>query len=306
LSWIHISQVTSEVEKYVDQRRKGEIKSLRTGFPRLDAANIDGFEWGNTITIGGRPSVGKSAFSDCLIRGFFANNDPDFSLLDFNWEMSARALLLRNLSSDLQRSYKYICSADRNTVTDLEMSRVSHYLKTYATLPIFYSEKPRTPKDFADVVRKFRDTYPNKKIVVRVDHTILARISKEDGDRVTMLLNLLGYANEIKKESDIIFLFLTQMNREFATPDRQKSGKDEAYPRQGDVFGGDATAMYSESMILLNRPEMFKITYYGQKPDGIDVEDHDLFAHIVKSRNSEPNLMVRFRENFQNMSMSER
>lgn len=234
----------------------------------------------------------------------FASNEHDFCLLDFNWEMAARSLLIRNISSDFQRSYKYVCSADRNQISDGEMERISRILRGYDKLPIFYVERPETPKGFADTVREFRDTYPDRKILVRVDHTILARISREDGDRVTMLLNLLGYANEIKKESDVIFLFLTQMNREFEQ--RQENNSDKSYPLQGDVFGGDATAMYSESMILLNRPQKYKINYYGKKPNGIVIEPHDLFAHIVKGRNSEPDLMIRFREDFQNMSMTER
>ncbi len=301
--WKHISEVTPEVEQYIDKRRKGEIKSLRTGYHKLDAANIAGFEWGTTITIGGRPSVGKSAFSDCLVRGFFANNEPDFDLLDFNWEMPARSLLLRNLSSDLQRSYKYVCSADRNTITDAEMGRMSSLLaEKYAVLPIYYVEKPETPREFADTVRSFRDEF-RRNLVVRVDHTILARISAADGDRVTMLLNLLGLANEIRKESNVIFIFLTQMNREFEL--RQDNATSKAYPIQGDVFGGDATAMYSETMILLNKPSKYGIAHYGSKPGGISVQPHDLFAHIVKSRNSEPNMVVRFKEDFQNMSMEE-
>lgn len=301
--WRQISDVVSEVETYVDKRRKGEIQSLRTGYPKLDAANIEGFEWGSTVTIGGRPSVGKSAFSECLVRGFFQNNDQDFDLLDFTWEMSPRVILIRNLSTELQRSYKYVCSADRNTLSDEEMSRVSKALwEKYAKLPIFYVEKPDTVAGFASTVRRFRDQR-KRKLVVRVDHTILARTSKEDGDRVTMLLNLLGAANEIKKESDVVFLFLTQLNREFEV--RQENGSDKAYPLQSDTFGGDSTAMYSETMILLNMPFKYKINYYGNRPNGIPTQPHDLFAHIVKSRNAPPNHIIRYTEDFQNMSIKE-
>lgn len=304
MAWVHISEVTKDVEEYLDKRRKGEIKSLRTGFPVLDSCNIGGFEWGSTITIGGRPSVGKSAFSECMIRGFLANNDPDFDILDFTWEMSPEVIIKRNLSADMQRSYRYLCSAQNNSLTDDEMNAISKQLREkYDKFPIYYVKQPDTVEGFAATVRRFRDQ-SKRKLVVRVDHTILAKISKADGgDRVSMLLNLLGVSNEIKKESDVIFLFLTQMKREFEL--RQKEGTNEAFPLQGDAFGGDATAMYSETMILLNRPFMFRIGYYGTRPNGIAVDRHDLFAHIVKSRNSEPNMVIRFRENFENMSIKE-
>jgi replicative DNA helicase len=302
--WVHISSVTEEVKKYIEQRRKGEIKSLRTGYRKLDASSINGFEWGSTITIGGRPGVGKSAMSDCLIRGFFSHNENDFDLLDFSWEMSSRVLLLRSISSEMQRSYKYICSAERNIISDEEQAEIDSILDNkYAKLPIYYVEKPETPQGFADTVRRFRDHH-KRKLVVRVDHTILARMSKMDGDRVTMLLNLLGYANEIKKESDVIFIFLTQMNREFEA--RQEDSSDKAFPQQGDVFGGDSSIMFSENVILLNKPSRYNISHYGTRPGGVDVETHDLFAHIVKGRNSESGLIIRFEENFQNMNMEER
>lgn len=302
--WIHISEVTNRVEDYLDKRRKGLIKSLRSGFHKLDSCNIAGFEWGSTVTIGGRPSVGKSAFSECMLRGFMENNDPDFDILDFTWEMSPDVILRRNLSTDFQRSYRYMCSAQNNTLSDQEMSKVSKLLREkYSNLPIFYVEKPNTVDEFGDIVRKFRDE-KKRNLVVRVDHTILAKMSKHHGaDRVTMLLDLLGIANSIKKESNVIFMFLTQMNRDFVP--RQINMSDAAYPQQSDVFGGDATSMYSETMILLNRPFMFKIGYYGSKDNGVAVDRHDLFAHIVKSRNAEPNLMIRFREDFENMSIKE-
>lgn len=302
--WIHISKVSRRVEDYIDKRRKGLIKSLRTGFPKLDSCNIGGFEWGSTITVGGRPSVGKSAFSECMIRGFLENNEPDFDILDFSWEMSPDVILRRNLSNDFRRSYKYMCSAQNNTLSDEEMHRVSELLRgKYENLPIWYVEKPNTIDEFAKIVRSFRDE-KKRNLVVRVDHTILAKMSRHHGgDRVTMLLDLLGTANDIKKESNVIFLFLTQMNREFVN--RQESYTDKAYPQQSDVFGGDATSMYSETMILLNRPAMFNISFYGNRKSGVPVDKHDMFAHIVKSRNAEPNLMIRFIEDFENMSIKE-
>lgn len=304
--WIHVSQVTDKVKTYIDDRRKGLVKSLRTGFIKLDACNIDGFEWGSTITIGGRPSVGKSAFSECLIRGFLNpnNNVQDFNVLDFTWEMSPEVILKRNLSTDLQRSYKYLCSAQNNVITDEEMSKVSILLdEKYSKLPIYYIDKPNTVEEFGEIILSFLE-HTKKKLVIRVDHTILAKMSKWHGsDRVTMLLDLLGKANDIKKRGDCIFLFLTQMNREFVT--RQTNMSDLAYPQQSDVFGGDATSMYSETMILLNRPSMFNISYYGNRGEGIVVDKHDVFAHIVKSRNAEPNLIIKFTEDFENMSLYE-
>jgi len=301
--WKHISEVTGEVRKYIDDRRKGLVKSLRTGFVKLDASNIGGIEWGTTLTIGARPGVGKSVFSQCLLKGFLTHNDQDFDVLDFTWEMPTRMILIRDLSRDLKRSYKYVCSADRNVISDDEMDKVDSLIDDYDTLPIFFVEKPDTTTGFADTVRRFQDKR-KRKLLVRVDHTILAKISQHEGDRVSMLLNLLSKANDIKKErKDVTFMFLSQLNREFET--RQDEGTEKAFPQQFDCFGGDAAAMYSETMILLNKPSKYQIKYYGKRPHGMEVERHDIFAHIVKSRNAAPDLIIRFREDFETMSIQE-
>ena len=110
-------------------------------------------------------------------------------------------------------------------------------------------------------------------------------------------------ANSIKKGYPAIFLFLTQINREFE--ERQKDGTFEAYPKQGDVYGGDASAMFSETIVLLNKPSKYGIGYYGKRPSGIVVEPDDLFAHIVKNRNAEGDLIIHYKENFKHMSMNE-
>jgi hypothetical protein len=110
-------------------------------------------------------------------------------------------------------------------------------------------------------------------------------------------------ANVLKKKYSVIFMFLTQINREFE--DRQDSGSEKAFPRQGDVYGGDAAAMFSEVMLLLNKPSKYEINYYGRRPSGITVTEEDLFAHAVKNRNGDPSLILHFKENFKHMSISE-
>ena len=64
-----IDEAIDEVVEYIEGRMHGTITSLHTGFRKLDMSMIDGLEWNSMLTIGGRPSVGKSAFSDCIVDG---------------------------------------------------------------------------------------------------------------------------------------------------------------------------------------------------------------------------------------------
>lgn len=301
-----IHEAIAETLDYVKGRMDGKITSLKTGFPKLDKAMIDGIEWNSTITLGGRPSVGKSAVSDCIVEGCFNNNDiNDFHFLDFNWELSSRVTLLRRLSSKMKNSYKHIISAEKNKLTEKEYDQIVEYLtEYYGNLPITYCEEPLSVREFSDTVERFYKEV-NKKLLVRIDHTLLTKETANDGGQVKMLLNLLMAANTLKKKYPIIFLFLTQINREFE--DRQLDGTDSAFPRQGDVYGGDAAAMFSETIILLNKPSKYGIKQYGRRGGAINIpiEEDDLFAHIVKNRNSNPDLILHYKENFKNMLIKE-
>ncbi len=300
-----INQVIEETLEYIKGRMQGSIKSLRTGYDKLDSVLIDGIEWNSTITIGGRPSVGKSTYADCLIDGAFAINPlGDFDLMDFNWELSSRVILLRRLSASLKKSYKYIISAEGNTISEDELKAMEGILKDkYSRLPISFYEEPLSVKEFADTVKRHIDR-TKRKTLVRIDHTLLTRQSASEASQVQMLLNLLMEANAIKKSYPVIFMFLTQINREFE--ERQEDGTDRAFPRQGDVYGGDAAAMFSESILLLNKPSKYGIRQYG-KTKGKEnlVAENDLFAHLVKNRNAAGDFILRYKEDFKNMSIIE-
>lgn len=302
-------EVIDETLQYVVDRKEGRIKSLRTGYKKLDKSMIDGIEWNSTMTIGGRPSVGKSAYSDCIIEGCFTNNLdekglPTFELLDFNWELSARVMMLRRLSASLKQTYKHIISADGQSLTDEEMQEVMDILEDkYSKLPVTFCEEPLSVKEFSDTVKRFCDGRKGKNVLVRVDHTLLTRQSASESSQVQMLLNLLMEANNLKKQYPLIFLFLTQINREIE--ERQEDGTDRAFPRQGDVYGGDASAMFSETILLLNKPSKYGVAFYGNRGSGILVEPNDIFAHMVKNRNAEGDLILQYKENFKHMTIKE-
>lgn len=307
-----IGEAIDETIDYIEGRMLGHITSVKTGYRKLDRAMIDGIEWNSVVTIGGRPSVGKSAFSDCIVDGCFANNldkfgKPNFELLDFNWELSSRVTLLRRLSARFKKTYKYIISADNNTVSKKEFQEIVQLLQAhYGQLPITFCEEPLTIKEFIETIEEFCNKRPGKKILIRVDHTLLTKMSPtENGSQVQMLLNLLMAANYLKKKWPIAFIFLTQINREFE--ERQEDGSDRAFPRQGDVYGGDAAAMFSETIILLNKPSKYNVRQYGKRGGIISmpVEADDLFAHVVKNRNSDNDLILHYKENFRNMSIKE-
>lgn len=304
MAFKHIAEVCDETEKYIDDRRKGIIKSCDTGYSKLNNALLGGIEYGSVISIGGRPSVGKTAYSSCILRGIIKNNDmSNMEILDFNWEMSGRSLIIRDLSAEAKDTYKNIISAGKNPVNDDDFKKYQEVLSKYRNLPWYLEEEPKTTAEFDSIITRRVEKEPKKKRIVRIDFATLAKQSASEGSQTNMLQNLLNICVKHKKMSDIIFLLLTQIGRDFE--DRQQDGSDLAYPRRSDPFMGDSLAQASEVLILLNRPASYGITYYGRRPDGISVGLNDLFAHIVKSRNSEPDLILRYEAQFEKMRMVE-
>lgn len=307
MAFKHISTVIDEAEKYIDDRRKGLIKSCKTGFPKLDKLLLGGIEYGSVFSIGGRPGVGKTAFSSCLLRGILKHNDlSDLEIIDFNWEMAARALVIRDLSAEMRDTYGTIISADESKpVSDIKFQEYKDVFGKYRKFPWFFEEDPKTTTVFKDIIKKRVEKEPKKKRIVRIDHSILAKQLASEASQVTMLQNLLGACVELKKESEIIFIVLTQIGREFET--RQDSGTDKAFPKKADPFGGDAVSQSSEIVLLLNKPSEYGIDYYGNRTgnNGFRVEPNDIFAHLVKNRNNEGSLILHYKEDFKNMRITE-
>ena len=78
----------------------GDIKSLRTPWPKFNDATTDGIEWNTITVIGGRPASGKTLIVEQIVReSFKLNPAEDFRVLQFKFEMLARSSAIREYSS---------------------------------------------------------------------------------------------------------------------------------------------------------------------------------------------------------------
>ena len=99
--------------EYLQGRMNGQIKSLKTPWAKFNDATTDGIEWNTLTVIGGRPASGKTLIAEQIVRESFPlNPGENFRVLQFQFEMLARTSAIREYSSVIGRSYKYLCSAD--------------------------------------------------------------------------------------------------------------------------------------------------------------------------------------------------
>ena len=165
---------------YLKGRMNGEIKSLRTPWPKFNDAMTDGIEWNTMTVIGGRPASGKTLIVEQIVReSFILNPADDFRVLQFQFEMLARSSAIREYSSIIGRSYKYLCSAD-GTLSPEDLQKCYDYAKEKVKYPIDIVEKPCTVDEFIKTIHEYMAHYSEvsdegvrkyKKTLISLDHS---------------------------------------------------------------------------------------------------------------------------------------
>lgn len=88
LTFKHISHASKEAIEYIDNRRKGNIKSLKTRWSKFNDSCMGGIEPNAVYTVAGISGAGKSAFTNSLeVDLLELNPDVDFIVLSFSLEM---------------------------------------------------------------------------------------------------------------------------------------------------------------------------------------------------------------------------
>jgi hypothetical protein len=309
---------------YLKGRMQGHIKSLKTPWDKFNDAGTDGIEWHSTVVIGGRPASGKTLIKDQIVRDAFRLNEgEDFMVLEFQFEMLSRVSAIREYSSVLGKSYKYLCSAD-GKLTPEDLNRCYEYAKEKVKYPIFTVEDPCTVHEFKDTIEKFmhahaiteekevKDDAGNvnfvsktvyKKTIVSLDHSLLLKKSSYEKDKYDTLYTLGETLTALKRKYPIIFIILSQLNRNIDSPERNEDGKYGNHILESDIFGADALLQHADVLVGINRPGKQKIRYYG--PDRFIIEDDKvLVMHFIKCRNGDTRMSF-FRAEFEKMRIVE-
>jgi len=307
--WKSQKEGLSDSLSYLRGRMLGSIKSLRTPWDKFNDATTDGLEWHSTTVIGGRPGSGKTLIKDQIIReAFKLNPDENFRVLEFQFEMLARTSAIREYSSILGKSYKYLCSAD-GKLTEEDLKICYEYAKQKVGLPIDIVEEPITVSEFRETIINYMSHHADKetkaytKTIITLDHSLLLKKAPFEKDKYDTLYNLGETITELKRRFPIAFIILTQLNRGIDNPERNEDGKYGNYILESDIFGSDALLQHADTLVGINRPGKQKIRFYGPEKFIID-DDKTLVMHFLKCRNGDTRMSF-FRAAFEKMSIHE-
>lgn len=304
--WKSQKEGLKESLDYLKGRKEGLITSIKTPWVKFNDATTDGLEWNTLTVIAGRPGSGKTLIKDQIIREAFVRNPGEtFNVLEFQLEMLARMSAVREYSAILGKSYKYLCSAD-GVLADEDLQRCYEYAKKKVNLPIDIVENSVTADEFKAIIEDYME---EKKIlgkytktIITLDHSILLK-KKSGQQRLDALADLGDVLTELKRKYPILFIILSQLNRNIDNPERNEDGKYGNYVLESDIFGGDALLQHADTVIGINRPAKQKIRFYG--PDRFIIEDETvLVMHFLKCRNGDTRMSF-FKAEFNKMKITE-
>ena len=290
-------------------RRSGELKSLKSSWPKFNDAFCDGLEWRTITVVGARPGTGKTLFMEQLISDIIEENkDHKFRVLKFQFEMLDETNGIRKLSLNTASDYNTLMSKGEPVDKDLYLKCVQYYEQTAETDVIDVVYDPCTVDEMCATIHYYMEAHKDEQgnytnALVTIDHSALLKVGKGQRDKFEVLYALGEALTYMKKHYPVAFLVLSQLNRNIDNPDRSKDGDYGNYVLDSDLFGADALLQHADVVLGINKPAIRKIRFYG--PERFIVNDEDLLAfHFLKSRNGTTRLSF-FKLDRENMRIVE-
>jgi len=283
LTFKHISNSATEIYQYIEGRRKGTIRSLRTKWKKFNDLCMGGLEPNAIYIIASISGGGKSAFISSIETDIFdLNIGEDIVVLNLSFEMQSSKIVGRKLSYKLKKTaselYSVTSKLDQKDLTDIETE-----LKTIRDYPIFYVDTPGTVEEIGNTITKFREMYVKDKwLIITIDHALLTKQSTGERERET-LVNLQRLLIQEKKIGKTTIIELSQLNREIEEKDRI-TNPSLHFPQRRDIAGSDSLYHGADYVIVMHRPEILGLKVYGIS--NWPVKDM-IYLHFLKNRSGE-------------------
>lgn len=282
-------EILEEGLSYIKDRQSGKIKSLSLPWSGLNNAGVGGLEWGSMLTIGARPGSGKTMFVSQILReSKYLNPTQEFNILEFQFEMGAKQTASRDFASQVGLDYNQVLSTHKQ-IDDFSVKLMNQYLddsRAFQKLGNYRTQinEPLTVKKMEEAIYTVYNGLGGKPLIVTIDHSWLIKKDVHEKEKIATLYNTVEMLMRVKNKLPIVVFMISQLNRSIDDPLRKMPGTIGNYPTSADIFGGDALQQGSDMVLVLTRPFKADIESYGRKE--YPCKTDDIFAHILKSRNS--------------------
>ena len=292
LNYVHIEGPTQEILEYIDSRRHGAVRSLKTRWHKFNRQCMGGIEPNTIYTICGVSGSGKSSFANSLETDLFElNPTEDFVVLSFNFEMLASKQVGRKLSYRLKKTTSELYSGlddEKANLSDSDYEQVVQQAEKIKYYPIYYVDRPGNVEEIQNTIIDFhKNVAKGRWMVITIDHTLLVKDKRGESER-RVISDLQRSFMELKKFGKTSIIQLSQMNREIEDKDRI-SNHLLHYPVRRDIAASDSVFQASDIVLVLHRPEVLGIRKYG--PSKLPV-DNLIYMHFLKVREGEQKILV--------------
>lgn len=223
---------------------------IPSGYARIDM-KTDGFQKNDLIIVGARPSMGKTAFIiNLALRAAQHNAVP----VIFSLEMKSEALLKRMLSClgeingmKLKNPYHYLDNNEKN--------RWSKAVGELDKLDIKIYDKPRqTIREMKAKIRKVKQEFPDRDIIVFIDYLTLIKPSKDyNGNGHAQFTEISADLQAMTKDYDVPIICLAQLSR--GVEQRQ-----DKRPMMSDLRESGSIEQDADIIMMLYRDEYYNET----------------------------------------------
>lgn len=245
---------------------KTGITGVEGGFFAIDSM-LGGFQKGDLIVVGGRPSQGKTALGLDFCRNSARKNKTRIGF--FSLEMTLSQLIIRLLAREADVNSHRLRTG---RLTDEEIGRVAKVQSVIGSLPIFVNDTPSLRcSEIRSQSRKLKQEQNIELIVV--DYLQLIRAEKNNQTREQEISEISSSLKALAKELDIPVVALCQLNRSVES-------RSDKRPVLSDLREGGTIEQDADVVMFVHRPE----TYGVKEIDGKSTEG---LAEIIvaKQRN---------------------
>jgi replicative DNA helicase len=302
--WKHISEIRDIGLKYIEDRRSGKIRSFKTPWNKLNNFLLQGLDWHSCLTCAGRPGTGKTVFLDMIAHQSHQHNkELDFAVLKFQFEVPEQSTGPREFAAATGLTIKQLYSADLGyKLADADIEKIRSYSQARKDDKVFQVSNAMTVKRMKETIYQFYNAMGKIPLIIGIDHTVLVKKGMDESGQLETMYALAQMVIEVKKDLPVIFIVLSQMNRELEKPERRNPGTIGNHPTSGDIFGSDALMQCSDVVLAMNRPNKLNIGIYG--PYKIIVTPELIPVHLIKSRVSSEAIIF-FKDNLKNFQLLE-
>lgn len=218
---------------------------LFTGFNQLDKMT-SGFQAGDLIIVGARPSQGKTSFSMNIAENVALSSSKP--VIVFSMEMSAEALTTRMISSTGMIDQKKIRT---KTMDEAEWARSADASAKLSERPLFIDDSAAlTPVEMRSRARRLEKTHGQLGLIV-VDYLQLMRVPDMRSNRVQEVSEISRSLKALAKEMNCPVIAISQLNRAL-------EAREDKRPNMSDLRDSGGLEQDSDLILFVYRDEVYR------------------------------------------------